>query len=81
MSAKLLTGFILLTLAVTRASACAACFGKNDSPMAKGLNAGIFSLLAVVGAFWILFGSFFVFIARRARRVASSLPGEETRDV
>ncbi len=27
---------------------CAACFGKSDSPLAKGLNMGILSLLVVV---------------------------------
>ena len=28
--------------------ACAACYGASDSPMAKGMNWGIFSLLGVV---------------------------------
>ena len=28
--------------------ACAACFGKSDSKMAEGMNAGIFALLIVV---------------------------------
>ena len=30
------------------ALACAACFGKSDSPLAQAMNWGIFSLLAVV---------------------------------
>src|SRR6185369_815903 len=28
--------------------ACAACFGQSDSPLAKGMNWGIMSLLVVV---------------------------------
>lgn len=28
--------------------ACAACFGKSDSPLANGMNWGIFTLLGVV---------------------------------
>ena len=81
MKSKLLAAAVFAMIAAVRASACAACFGKNDSPMAKGLNAGIFVLLAVVAAFWVIFGSFFVFIARRAKRVNPVLPGEENRDV
>ena len=78
MKSKLLAAAVFAMIAAVRASAC---FGKNDSPMAKGLNAGIFVLLAVVAAFWVIFGSFFVFIARRAKRVNPVLPGEENRDV
>jgi heme/copper-type cytochrome/quinol oxidase subunit 2 len=67
-------------LATVKAAACAACFGQSNSPMAKGLNAGIFALLGVVVFFWILFGTFFVFIARRARQTTPVLPGEERAD-
>jgi hypothetical protein len=55
-----------------RASACAACFGKTDAPLAQGMNAGIFVMLGFVVVAWIAFGSFFVFIARRARLSDSS---------
>lgn len=65
------TALILMAVAVVRADACAACFGKTDAPLARGMNAGIFTMLAVVAGAWILFGSFFVFIARRAKRVNS----------
>ncbi len=47
--------------------ACAACYGKSDAPMAKGMNWGIFSLLAVVGMVLGGVTAFFVFLARRAR--------------
>jgi len=46
--------------------ACAACFGKNDSSMAQGMNAGIFSLLAVIVTVLVGAASFFVYLAKRA---------------
>ena len=50
-------------------NACTACFGKTDEALAQGMNAGIYVMLVFVVAAWVLFGSFFVFIARRSRRV------------
>lgn len=49
--------------------ACTACFGKTDEALAQGMNAGIYVMLVFVAAAWVLFGSFFVFIARRSRSV------------
>jgi hypothetical protein len=46
--------------------ACAACYGASDSPMAKGMNWGIFSLLGVIGAVLIGVASFFIFLASRS---------------
>ncbi len=54
--------------------ACAACFGKSDSPLAYGMNAGIFVLLAVIGTMLGLITSFFVFVSRRSARLAESDP-------
>ena len=50
--------------------ACAACFGKSDSNMAKSLNAGIFSLMAVIGTVLVGAASFFVFLSRKAAAAA-----------
>jgi hypothetical protein len=50
--------------------ACAACFGKSDSAMARSLNASIFTLMGVVGAVLAGAASFFVFLARRAASLA-----------
>jgi hypothetical protein len=67
--------FILAALAVATiavpapALGCAACFGQSDSPLAHGMNAGIFTLLAVIGVMLTMVASFFVFITRRARQV------------
>lgn len=52
--------------------ACAACFGKSDSALAHGMNAGILSLLAVIGTMLTCVASFFVFLVRRASRVESA---------
>jgi hypothetical protein len=48
------------------AFACAACYGKSDSPMAKGMNAGIFSLLGVVVCVLTAIALFFVHVGRRS---------------
>jgi hypothetical protein len=48
------------------ARACAACFGKSDSAMAQGMNAGILALLGVIGLVLVGAASFFVFLARQA---------------
>ncbi len=60
--------------ACPQASACAACFGKSDSPLAYGMNAGIYVLLAVIGSMLGLIASFFVFVSRRAARIAGAEP-------
>lgn len=62
--------------------ACAACFGKSDSNMARSLNAGIFSLMAVIGTVLVGAASFFVFISRKAAAAAQTEqtgkpPGQE----
>jgi hypothetical protein len=70
---KALLSCIVLLLALHPAPllACAACFGQSDSPMAQGMNWGIFSLLAVIGA--VLGGvvAFFIYLARRSAAVAA----------
>ncbi len=63
-------------LASPAAWACATCFGRSDSPMAKGMNMGILFLLGVIGAVLVAFASFFIFLARRA--TAGEKPGALT---
>jgi len=71
--AKLLR-LLLLALAMLPAPvrACAACFGQSDSPMAHGMNMGIFSLLLVV--VFVLGGiaSFFIYLAKKSASVATA---------
>lgn len=67
----------LLALAVlvcchpVTAHACAACYGQSDSPMAKGFNWGIVSLLAVVLSVLGGIAGFFFYLARRAAAQAA----------
>jgi len=60
-----------LMLTVPRiALACPVCFGQSDSPMAQGVNMGIFVLLGVVGCVLAAFAAFMVYLARRSRTFA-----------
>ncbi len=60
------------------ASACAACFGRSDSPMAKGMNMGIFTLLLVILSVLLGIAAFFFYILRRAAKMAASQAAEQT---
>jgi hypothetical protein len=54
--------------------ACAACYGQSNSPLALGLNWGIFSLLGVVAVVLGSIAGFFIYLARRSQ-AAGSPPG------
>jgi hypothetical protein len=55
------------TLAPTRSSACTTCFGGDiDSPMADGMNWGIFTLLAIIGTVLLTFLTFLIHIIRKS---------------
>jgi heme/copper-type cytochrome/quinol oxidase subunit 2 len=45
--------------------ACAACYGRSDSPLASGMNWGIFTLMGVVITVLVSIASFFIYIIRR----------------
>jgi hypothetical protein len=70
---KYLTAGLLLASAMHPGSlwACAACYGQSDSPLAAGMNWGIFSLLAVVVGVLGGIAAFFVYLARRAAAVSA----------
>jgi hypothetical protein len=57
--------------------ACAACFGQSDSPMAKGMTWGIFSLLAVIGGMLGAIAGFAFYFAKRAAAVAAAAASEQ----
>ena len=44
--------------------ACAACYGKSDSPLASGMNWGIFTLLGVILTVLTCITLFFVHVIR-----------------
>ena len=65
----------VLLLIPRAAFACPVCFGQNDSPLALGINYGILAMLGFVVSLWVAFGSFFIYLRRRARLVeAGALP-------
>lgn len=80
---RLFVGFGALAVAGGKSHAevllaCASCFGASDSAQAQGMNAGILALLVFVLGVWIAFGSFFVFLVRRSRRLGEAVPGDQS---
>lgn len=63
---------LLFVAAPRLALACPVCFGQNDSPLAKGVNMGVFFMLGVVGVMLGAFATFFVYLSRRARLLDAS---------
>ena len=67
---------ILMAVAIVAAPraalACSVCFGQSDSPMALGVNMGIFIMLGVTGVVLAGFASFFIYLIRRARLFAQA---------
>ena len=62
----------LFVLAVPHAAlACPVCFGNSDSPLAIATNTGILAMLVVVAGMLGSFATFFIYLSRRARRVAA----------
>jgi hypothetical protein len=69
---RMLAWAIVLVLVLQPGSlwACAACYGASDSTMAKGMNAGIFSLLGVVVTVLGSIAGFFVYLAKKSGAAA-----------
>jgi hypothetical protein len=61
---------LVLVAAPRAALACPVCFGNSDAPMAKATNNGILFMLGIVVVMLAAFASFFVYLIRRANRVA-----------
>jgi hypothetical protein len=62
----------LLALHSPSLFACAACYGKSDSPLAEGMNWGIFSLLFVVVCVLSAFAIFGIYLAKKSAAVAAA---------
>ena len=52
--------------------ACPVCFGDANAPMTVAASNGIWFMLGIVALMLSAFASFFVYLWRRARRVAKS---------
>ena len=61
---------LLLAAWPSAAEACAVCFGAPDSPMTKGMQWGIASLIFILIPVLGGVGGFFLFLARRGRAYA-----------
>ena len=61
---------LVMVAAPRVALACPVCFGQSDSPLAKGVNMGIYFLLATIGGVLVAFAAFMIYLARRARLFA-----------
>jgi hypothetical protein len=71
----------LLVAAPRAAFACPVCFGQNDSPLAKGVNMGIFMMLGFVALVLASFAYFFIYLIRRAKIAdRASAAGAGSRD-
>jgi hypothetical protein len=55
-------------LASRPALACAVCFGKSDSAIAKGMNMGMLTLLICITGVLATLATFFVFLAVRSSK-------------
>ena len=76
----LLPAAALVAVAESSASACAACYGQSDSPLAQGMNWGIMSLLAVVACVFAGFIAFFVHVARNSAKMPALQPEQLSTD-
>ncbi len=65
-----------MLLAAPRSSfACAACTGRSDDAVARGLNAAVLTLLLVLLVVLGAFVSFLIYLIRRAARHPLALAG------
>ena len=66
------TLFTIGALAAPRAAlACPVCFGDANSPLTIATNMGIVAMLVVVAGMIGAFATFFIYLNRRAKRVAA----------
>ncbi len=54
------------------AAACTVCFGDPESPETKGVSAAVMFLLIVTMGVLGGFGTFFIYLMRRAKTLESS---------
>jgi hypothetical protein len=56
--------------------ACAACYGQSDSPLAQGLNWGIFTLMGCIVCVLGGVAMFFVHVGRKSANTRAAESGE-----
>jgi len=76
---------VAVLLAIVAASplkveACATCYGASDSPLAQGMNWGIFTLLGFIGFVLAMVVAFFIHVGRRSARLRATEPSQPQTD-
>ena len=64
-SKLMMAATVLAAFAPSPLFACAACYGRSDSPLASGMNWGIFTLMGVVVTVLVTVASFFIYLIRK----------------
>ncbi len=64
----------LAVLAPPPLFACAACYGQSDSPLAQGMNWGIFTLMGFIVSVLTGIALFFAHIVRKEEAAANPPP-------
>jgi hypothetical protein len=57
--------------------ACAACYGRSDSPLASAMNWGIFTLLGIVVTVLVSIAGFFFYIINREAAQVETEPAAQ----
>ena len=68
-TAKIVSTLLICFFAISSAQsamACSVCYGDPNSPMTKGVQAGVLVLLGVVGTVLLLLASLLLFWIRRS---------------
>lgn len=65
------TAVAVLALWVGQADACSVCYGDPNSPMTKGMTAGIWVLLGCILTLLTGFASLFLYWMSRSRRLSA----------
>ncbi len=68
---------LMLTITSHPLVACAACYGQSDSPLAKGMNWGIVTLLGTILLVLGGIAAFFVSLARRSAALSATAEAGE----
>lgn len=64
-----LAALVVLVVGATEAGACAVCYGNPQSPMVKGIAAGIWVMLGCIGFILAGFASVFLYWVYRSRHI------------
>lgn len=63
---------VLWLLDASSVTACTVCYGEAEGPMIEAARKGVWLMIGIVAAMQISFGSFFIYLWRRARRLKES---------